>query len=241
MVGFRQTVQNLNLDLSVVSVSTLQINITKLCNQACRHCHVDSSPKRREMMSRELLEKCLKILKDNHDIVALDITGGAPELHPDFKFLVREARKLSKQVMVRHNLTVTQDPHPLTGESMMDTPLFFQQQGVEVVSSLPYYDKYFTDRQRGPGVFEKSIASLKMLNDLGYGADGTGLVLNLVYNPIGPFLPASQSSLEAKFKEELKSKFNISFNQLFTITNMPIKRFAEDLERLNQYEEYMEK
>jgi len=241
MTSFEKKIQDLNLDLSVASVSTLQVNITKLCNQACRHCHVDSSPKRREMMSRDLIETCLSILKNNSEINSLDITGGAPELHPDFKYFVAEARKLSKGVMVRHNLTVTHDPHPITGISMMDLPSFFKEQKVEVVSSLPYYDKYFTDRQRGSGVFEKSIESLKMLNDLGYGIEGSGLKLNLVYNPIGPFLPAPQASLEEKFKSELKAKFNITFNHLFTITNMPIKRFAFELERLHQYEEYMEK
>jgi organic radical activating enzyme len=166
MTSFEKKIQDLNLDLSVASVSTLQVNITKLCNQACRHCHVDSSPKRREMMSRDLIETCLSILKNNSEINSLDITGGAPELHPDFKYFVAEARKLSKGVMVRHNLTVTHDPHPITGISMMDLPSFFKEQKVEVVSSLPYYDKYFTDRQRGSGVFEKSIESLKMLNDL---------------------------------------------------------------------------
>ena len=241
MTSFEQKIQDLKLDLSVASISTLQVNITKLCNQACRHCHVDSSPQRREMMSRVLIDTCIEILKNNSEITSLDITGGAPELHPDFKYFVTEARKLSKHVMVRHNLTVTHDPHPITGNSMMDLPHFFKEQEVEVISSLPYYDKYFTDRQRGSGVFHKSIASLKMLNDLGYGILDSGLKLNLVYNPIGPFLPAPQSSLEAKFKEELKNKFNISFNHLFSITNMPIKRFAMELERLNQYEEYMEK
>ena len=241
MTSFLEKVQDHRLLLNVVSVSTLQVNITKLCNQACRHCHVDASPKRREMMSRELIEGCLSILKNNNEIMTLDITGGAPELHPDFKFFVSEARKLSKHVMVRHNLTVTHDPHPLTGESMLYLPQFFKEAQLEIVSSLPYYDKYFTDRQRGSGVFEKSIASLKMLNVLGFGVEGSGLALNLVYNPIGPFMPAPQASLEAKFKEELKNKFNISFNHLFTITNMPIKRFAQELDHLRQYEEYMEK
>ena len=241
MSKFLQKIRELKLDLSVASLSTMQVNITKLCNQACRHCHVDASPIRREMMSRDLINTCLEILKNNPEVKTLDITGGAPELHPDFKFFVREARKLSVHVMVRHNLTVTHDPHPITRESMHDLPLFFKEQKVELISSLPYYDKYFTDRQRGVGVFEKSIASLKMLNDLGYGAQESELKLNLVYNPIGPFLPAPQLSLETKFKEELKNKFNITFNHLFTITNMPIKRFAQELERLHQYEEYMEK
>jgi radical SAM/Cys-rich protein len=241
MTSFEKKIQDLKLDMSVASVSTLQVNITKLCNQACRHCHVDSSPQRREMMSRELIETCLHILKNNAEITSLDITGGAPELHSDFKYFVIEARKLNKQVMVRHNLTVTHDPHPISGESMLYLPEFFKEQSVELVSSLPYYDKYFTDRQRGSGVFHKSITSLKMLNDIGFGLEGSSLKLNLVYNPIGPFLPASQTSLEEKFKSELKAKFNVSFNHLFTITNMPIKRFAKELERLNQYEEYMEK
>ena len=125
MSKFLQKIRELKLDLNVVSVSTMQVNITKLCNQACRHCHVDASPIRREMMSRELINTCLEILKNNPEIKTLDITGGAPELHPDFKFFVREARKLSVHVMVRHNLTVTHDPHPITEESMHDLPLFF--------------------------------------------------------------------------------------------------------------------
>lgn len=192
------------------------------------------------MLSHKNLELCLNLLK-SETFTTLDITGGAPELHPEFKFFVSEARKLGKKVIVRHNLTVTHDLHPVTQESMKDLPDFFLEQKVEVVSSLPYFDEFFTDKQRGNGVFNKSIQSLKLLNDRGFGMPGTDLKLHLVYNPAGYFLPASQASLEGKYKEVLKRKFNISFNSLFTITNMPIKRFAEDLKRNDQYEAYMDK
>lgn len=241
MLSFSDKLKSANLEVTPTGMTILQVNLTKLCNQACRHCHVDSSPKRREMLSRENIERCLTILRSHPEVKILDITGGAPELHADFEFFVSEARKLGKEVMVRHNLTVTHDPHPVTGASMAHLPDFFLKQRVQVVSSLPYYDKYFTDKQRGNGVFEKSILSLKLLNDRGFGVDGTGLLLNLVYNPVGTFLPPEQKALEAKYKEALKAKFNVSFNSLFTITNMPIKRFSEDLKRLGQYEEYMEK
>lgn len=229
------------LDLKPSTIECLQVNITKLCNQACTHCHVESSPKRTEMMNEENIQLVQNILKKHSQITTLDITGGAPELHPLFKQLVIKARTLNKKVMVRHNLTVTIDKHPLTNESMEYLPNFFKEQQVELVSSLPYYDQYFTDRQRGKGVFEKSIESLKMLNEKGFGVYGSGLVINLVYNPNGAFLPADQKSLEQKFKAELGKKFGISFNQLFAITNMPINRFSNELKRLNAFDDYMEK
>ncbi|MDQ7051782.1 MAG: arsenosugar biosynthesis radical SAM protein ArsS, partial [candidate division KSB1 bacterium] len=156
-------------------------------------------------------------------------------------YMVVEAKKLGKHVMVRHNLTVTFDGHPQTGESKRYLPDFFAENQVEVISSLPYYQEYFTDRQRGRGVFQKSIDSLRLLNEKGYGHDGTGLLLNLVYNPAGAFLPAPQANLEADFKHELKNRFGIVFNSLFTITNMPIHRFKEMLYRKNIYDDYMEK
>jgi radical SAM/Cys-rich protein len=223
------------------SIETLQLNITKLCNQACVHCHVDSSPRRREMTSDAVLDRCLELLRDFPEIKTFDLTGGAPELHPRFREAVRTTRSFGKRVIVRHNLTVQMDPHPITKESLADLPEFFAEQGVEVVSSLPYYQEYFTDKQRGSGVFKKSMAALRRLNDVGYGKDGTGLILNLVYNPVGPFLPASQHTLEADYKRELKSKFDLDFNQLFAITNMPIHRFKVQLIRGGNYDAYMEK
>jgi radical SAM/Cys-rich protein len=227
--------------LPVLSLETLQVNVTKLCNQACRHCHVDASPSRTEAMSREGIEKIVEILARHPQIAKLDITGGAPELHPDFDWLVIEAVKLGRHVMARHNLTVQLDGHPLTKQSKEYLPEFYARHRVEVISSLPYYQEYFTDAQRGSGVFGKSIEALRRLNAVGYGRDGSGLALNLVYNPVGPYLPPAQAALEADYKRELKQKFGIVFNGLFTITNMPINRFRLHLEKSGQYEAYMEK
>ncbi|SMF62823.1 arsenosugar biosynthesis radical SAM (seleno)protein ArsS [Pseudobacteriovorax antillogorgiicola] len=239
--GFAKKIVSSGLDLKARTIETLQINITKLCNQACVHCHVDSSPRRREAMSDAVIDQIIKVLESNPSIKALDITGGAPELHPRFKELVTKARQLEKTVIVRHNLTVTHDPHPQTKESLADLPDFFAEQEVEIVSSLPYYQEFFTDKQRGSGVFKKSILSLQMLNERGYGIPDSNKILNLVYNPVGAFLPPPQKSLEASYKKELKEKFDISFNHLFAITNMPIHRFKAQLRRLKSYEDYMEK
>lgn len=238
---FERKLEENNLELSPLSVDTLQVNVTLKCNQACLHCHVDSSPKRTEQMSRETIDKCLEILRDNPQIKNLDLTGGAPELNPHFDYFVLEAKKLGKHITVRHNLTVTIDGDPTTKESKIYLPKFYADNEVEVISSLPYYQEYFTDKQRGKGVFQKSIESLKMLNEVGYGNGKSNLILDLVYNPVGAFLPASQQSLEADFKKELWEKFQIKFNKLYTITNMPIHRFKDQLERLGAYEEYMEK
>ena len=229
------------ISLPPVSIETLQVNITKLCNQACRHCHVDSSPARTEKLSREGVEKLVEILARHPQIKKLDITGGAPELHPDFDWLVVEAVKLGKHVMSRHNLTVTFDGNPQTKESKEYLPEFYAKHRVEVISSLPYYQEFFTDAQRGDGVFKKSIKGLQQLNALGYGQPDSGLTLNLVYNPVGPYLPPAQAALEADYKRELKDKFGIVFNGLFTITNMPINRFKLHLEKSGQLEAYMEK
>ncbi len=238
---FEAVLRTRDMALPPLSVETLQLNITKLCNQVCRHCHVDASPARTEKLSRAGVEKCLEILARHPQITKLDITGGAPELHPDFDFLVREAVQLGKHVMVRHNLTVTFDGNPQTGEQKDYLPRFFAEQRCEVISSLPYYQEYFTDAQRGSGVFQKSIAAMQLLNEQGYGAPGSGLELNLVYNPVGPYLPPAQAALEADYKRELQEKFGLRFNKLFTITNMPINRFRLHLEKSGQYESYMEK
>lgn len=229
------------LDLAPLSIETLQINVGKLCNQACRHCHVDASPIRTELMDRRTAERVIEVLGAHPGIRTLDITGGAPELNPNFKWLVTQARELGKHVMVRHNLTVQFDGNPQTGESMEHLPEFFAGHRCEVICSLPYYSQYFTDKQRGRGVFEKSIDGLRRLNDIGYGDPDKGLLLNLVYNPAGAFLPAPQSSLEADYKRELLQKYGIRFNSLYAITNMPIHRFKEDLLRHGGYEAYMEK
>lgn len=238
---FKKFIKKNSLELSPDTINTLQVNITKLCNQACLHCHVDASPKRTEQMDLNSINRCLEILKENSEIVNLDLTGGAPELNPHFDYFVLEAKKLNKHIMVRHNLTVTFDGNPVTGESKEYLPEFFADNSIEVISSLPYYQEYFTDKQRGKGVFEKSIDSIKLLNKAGYGSENTDLQLNLVYNPVGAFLPADQASLENDFKHELKEKHDITFNKLFTITNMPINRFKQQLKNLNAYDDYMNK
>ncbi len=230
-----------NLALRPLAIDTLQVNVTKLCNQVCRHCHVDASPSRTEKMSPEGIAKCLEILERHPQITKLDITGGAPELHPMFDEFVERAVALGRHVMIRHNLTVTFDGNPQTKEPKRYLPEFFARNRVEVISSLPYYQEFFTDSQRGSGVFKKSIDSMKLLNAQGYGVDGSGLALNLVYNPVGPYLPAAQASLEADYKRELAAKFGVHFNGLFTITKMPINRFKLHLEKSGQYEAYMEK
>ena len=238
---FEGKLEAYNIDLPPLSIETLQVNITLKCNQACLHCHVDSSPKRTEQMNKETVDKCLEILRDNPQIKNLDLTGGAPELNPHFDYFVLEAKKLGKHIMVRHNLTVTIDGDPTTKETKMYLPKFYVDNNVEVISSLPYYQEYFTDKQRGKGVFQKSIDSLRMLNEVGYGSENSSLILDLVYNPVGAFLPASQHSLESDFKKELWEQYKLKFNRLYTITNMPIHRFKDQLERNRTYEDYMEK
>ncbi|HYH86231.1 MAG TPA: arsenosugar biosynthesis radical SAM (seleno)protein ArsS [Pyrinomonadaceae bacterium] len=216
------------------AIETLQVNVGKLCNQACKHCHVDASPTRKEIMTREVAEQVIAAAR-KVSIHTLDITGGAPELNPSFRYLVTEARSLGTHVIVRHNLTVMFEP----GQD--DLPEFFRASAVEVVSSLPYFLEQQTDAQRGRGVFDKSINALRRLNAVGYGVEGSGLTLNLVYNPVGAFLPPNQSSIEADFKRELAARHDVSFNRLFTITNMPIKRFLDYLRRTGNEERYMRK
>jgi radical SAM/Cys-rich protein len=229
------------VDFTRLPTATLQVNVTRLCNQACRHCHVDAGPKRTEDMDAATVDRCLELLEATPSLTTLDVTGGAPELATHFERLVRGARALNKHVMVRHNLTVTLDPHPRTGASMEHLPELFAELELEVVSSLPYYQEYFTDKQRGRGVFEKSITSMRRLNALGFGADGSGRDFTLVYNPVGWFLPPDQASLEADYKRELKAKFDVVFTRLIAITNMPINRFKGDLERAGRYDAYMGK
>ncbi len=229
------------IELPPLAIQTLQVNITRMCNQVCRHCHVDASPTRTEAMSRAGIERIVALLQEHEAITTLDITGGAPELHDDFEWLVRQARALERKVIVRHNLTVTFDGHPRSGRSMAHLPAFFAEQGVEVVSSLPYYQEFFTAAQRGKGVFDKSLRGLMGLNALGYGIERSGLLLHLVYNPVGPYLPAAQATLEADYKRELRQHFGIEFSSLYTITNMPINRFALHLQKSGQYESYMDK
>jgi radical SAM/Cys-rich protein len=240
-MDFENKLNEHNLNLRPVSVETLQVNVGKLCNQACKHCHVDAGPKRTEAMTREGVDRCLEILARYPQITKLDITGGAPELNVYFDYFVEQACSLGKHVIVRHNLTVTLDPHPVSGRSMEYLPEFFRDHQVEVISSLPYFQEHETDAQRGHGVFAKSIESMRRLNAFGYGLDGSGFLLNLVYNPVGAYLPPEQKAIERQFKDELLKRHGLVFNSLYVITNMPINRFKHFLERADLYEIYMEK
>lgn len=235
---FGQKLEKLgHLPLKPAELEIFQINIGKLCNQACGHCHVDAGPdKKRENMDRATLERCLEIIKATPSINTVDITGGAPEMNPHFRWFVEELSKLDKTVINRCNLTII-----VANKKYNDLPEFFAKHGVHVVSSLPYFSKSRTDNQRGDGVFEASIKALKMLNEVGYGKEGSGLKLDLVYNPSGAFLPASQGELEPEFKRQLKRKYDIVFNSLYAITNLPISRFLDYLLETDNYEEYMEK
>jgi radical SAM/Cys-rich protein len=232
--AFGQKLVEHGLELRAGAVETLQVNVGKLCNQACKHCHVDASPARTEIMTQETAEKVLAAVR-RFRIPTLDITGGAPELNPSFRRLVAEARRAGAHVMVRHNLTVMFEP------GQEDLPEYFREHGVEVVSSLPYFLEQQTDAQRGRGVFEKSVEALRRLNAAGYGRDGGALKLNLVYNPVGAFLPPSQAAIERDFKRELLARHGVTFDRLYTITNMPIKRFLEYLRRSGNEERYMRK
>ena len=237
--NFRAKLEEHRVSLMPLSMETLQVNVTRLCNQACHHCRVDASPQRTAQMDRRTIDRCLEILSLHDSIKSLDITGGAPELNPHFDYFVVESRKLGKKVAVRHNLTVTLDGHPLTGEEKAYLPEFFARQQVEVIASMPYYEKDVVEEQRGADVFDKSIESLRLLNAQGYGREGTGRALNLVHNPSGTSLPAEQAVLEAHFRRELRSRYGVEFNSLYTMTNVPLKRFKEQLKRAGTYDEYM--
>ncbi|HET6267019.1 MAG TPA: arsenosugar biosynthesis radical SAM (seleno)protein ArsS [Acidobacteriota bacterium] len=220
--------------LSADKIEIFQINVGKLCNQTCHHCHVDAGPDRGEIMDRATAEICMEALAKT-DIPKVDITGGAPELNANFRWLVERSRALDRHVMDRCNLTV------LGVRGQEDLPEFLASQRVEVICSLPYFQARETDRQRGIGVFDRSVDALRKLNAVGYGQPDTGLILNLVHNPVGAFLPASQKSIEADFKRHLARNFGIVFNQLYCITNMPISRFLEFLLESGNYQRYMER
>lgn len=237
LVPFQQKLEVAGLfPLLPTRLEIFQINVGKMCNQVCKHCHVDAGPDRKEIMTRETMQQCLNVLAATDSFTTVDLTGGAPELNPDFRWFVEEIKKLGKHIIVRCNLTII-----LANKRFNDLPEFFKLHNIEVVSSLPFYSKDRTDRQRGDGVFEDSIKALQMLNAVGYGMEGTGLTLNLVYNPAGAFLPPAQDALQKEFKAALKKDFNIEFNNLFAITNLPISRFLQYLLESGNYEKYMEK
>ena len=221
--------------LRALRIDTLQVNVGKLCNQTCTHCHVDAGPTRTEIMTRETAEAVLNVVRRYPELRTVDITGGAPEMNPHFEFLVEQCRAMGRHVMDRCNLTV------FFVRGKQHLPKFLADHRVEVIASLPCYLEENVDQQRGKGVYSRSIEALLQLNTLGYGKEGSGLVLNLVYNPLGPKLPPPQADLEADYKDELAKRFGISFNRLYTITNMPINRFLDDLYRSGQYEAYMER
>jgi len=219
--------------LRTTSIDVFQINVGKRCNQTCRHCHVDAGPDRREVMTRETVDECLAAI-ERSGVRTVDITGGAPELNPEFRYLVRRARELGCHVIDRCNLTV------LRLRAQTDLADFLAAQRVEVVASLPYYQARQTDAQRGAGVFDASIEGLRRLNDAGY-ANGDGLSLNLVYNPVGAFLPPRQAAIEADFKRELLRRYDVRIDGVYTITNLPISRFLSFLRETGNYEDYLRK
>jgi radical SAM/Cys-rich protein len=236
---FQEHLETIGLfPLMPTSLEIFQMNLGKMCNQVCKHCHVDAGPDRKEIMEKETMIQCLKILKEEKSIHTVDLTGGAPEMNPEFRWLVAEIRttRPDVKILVRCNLTII-----LANPKFHDLPDFFRENRVEVVSSLPYFTAMKTDAQRGEGVFDKSIEALRMLNSVGYGIEDTGLIINLVYNPSGAFLPGSQTELEAEFKKKLWDRYEVKFNALFTITNLPISRFLEYLMRSGNFDSYMEK
>ena len=231
---FHERLTELGLSLRKSRIEVLQVNLGKFCNLTCVHCHVESGPTQtQENMDRKTAEAVIRFL-DSSGIKTLDLTGGAPELNPNFRFLVLEARKRGVHVMDRCNLTVFYE----SGQENL--PPFLAENQVEVIASLPCYSRENVDKQRGRGTFDPSIEALQWLNRLGYGKEGTGLLLNLVYNPVGAHLPPSQEKLEADYKKRLGEDFGIVFNHLYTLTNMPITRYAKYLKAFGQYDDYVE-
>lgn len=220
--------------LRAAGLDVLQVNVGRLCNQTCRHCHVDAGPDRREIMPRDVMQACLEALK-RHPFSTLDVTGGAPEMNPDFRWFVSQARPLVARIIDRCNLTI------LLAPGFEDLSEFLAENKVEIIASLPCYLESNVDTQRGEGVFTKSLEALRRLNGLGYGQPGTGLVLNLVYNPLGPSLPPNQATLAEAYHRELASRYGIIFNELFVLANLPISRFLDDLLRSGRYEQYQQK
>jgi radical SAM/Cys-rich protein len=229
--SFSRTLESiLHSPLKPEQLKVFQINIGKWCNQACKHCHVDASPIRKEFMTKTTMDQCLKIIEDTSSIQTVDITGGAPEGHPLFSYLVTQSKKLGKHVIDRCNLTIFFE------KDFQELPHFLKENQVEIIASLPHFAEHRTNQQRGDGVFQKSIEALKILNSLGYGKD---LPLHLVYNPTGIFLSGNQNQLEREYKEKLWQDHKIIFSNLYCINNMPINRFLQSLENHNKTEVYL--
>ena len=224
--------KKISAPLNAIGIEIFQINVGYRCNLECKHCHIEAGPLRPEMMSKAVMGQCLQILKA-HSIPVIDITGGSPEMHPEFRWLLQECAALKRRLMVRTNAVILLESGY---EAFVD---LYARNQVEVVASMPHTEPQMTNRQRGEGVFQKLIESLWRLNAQGYGQEGTGLILDLVHNPSGAYLPGGQASLETSYRQALKEKYGIVFNRLFCITNMPIGRYLDYLRRTNNYEDYM--
>lgn len=236
MPRFVDKLQEINLfPLKPTGIEIFQMNVGYMCNMTCKHCHVDAGPDRTEIMTKETFKHCLNALKHS-DVQTVDLTGGAPEMNPHFRWFVEEASTLNKNIIVRSNLTIL-----TTAPKYRSLPEFFAKHEVEVTCSLPFYNKSRTDRQRGEGTYDKSVKALKKLNEVGYGKKDSDLELNLVYNPVGAYLPGGQESMEQDYKRQLKRKHDITFNNLYTITNLPISRFLHFLLESGNLEEYMKR
>jgi radical SAM/Cys-rich protein len=233
LMAFAERLRHEGVHLTRAGIDRVQINVGKLCNQACLHCHVEAGPQRTEIMDRPTADLAVAFVRAAH-ATAVDLTGGAPELNPSFRWLIEELRHDGRQVIDRCNLTV------LCESGQEDLPEFLAAMGVEIVASLPCYLTENVDKQRGRGVYAKSIEALQRLNAVGYGQEQSGLSLHLVYNPVGAHLPPPQAQVEADYKRELLSQFGIRFNRLYTLTNMPIARFAHALQRDGQFDAYLE-
>jgi radical SAM/Cys-rich protein len=234
---FRDSLITIGLfPLKPTNLEIFQVNLGKMCNQVCTHCHVDAGPDRKEIMTKETMELIIEVLKNNPNFKIVDMTGGAPEMNPNFRWFVEEVSKLGIQMYVRCNLTIIK-----ANKKYYDLPEFFKLHKIEVISSLPFYSKDRTDKQRGDGVFQSSIEALQMLNAVGYGKPDSGLTLNLVYNPAGAFLPPDQTALEKEYKVALQKDFGIEFNNLFAITNLPVSRYLDYLISSENFEDYMTK
>ncbi len=233
IIDFTAKLQDSEIALKRNAIETLQVNLGKLCNQACNHCHVEAGPNRSEIMELKTIDRILELLALEPQIQTVDLTGGAPELNPHFRYMVKKIREMGKNIIDRCNLTVLYVP------GQEETASFLRDQKVQIVASLPCYSEDNVDSQRGNGVFQESIRALKLLNELGYGKPETGLWLNLVYNPGGADLPGGQQELESAYKLRLKEDWDIEFNHLFALANMPIKRFANYLSREGLMDGYL--
>ncbi len=232
---FEDKLANLGMHpLQPSGVEILQVNVGYMCNQVCTHCHVDAGPDRKEIMTREVMQHCLNAI-DNSDVHTVDLTGGAPEMNPDFLWFVEELSKRKLEIIVRSNLTIL-----VSNEKFRTYPAFLKEHGVTVIASLPCYTQENVDKQRGAGVFGRSIEAIRILNELGYGQPDSDLKLHLVYNPVGASIAGDQAGLERDYKLRLKEDLNLVFNNLYTITNLPISRFLDYLVSTDKYQQYME-